>query len=331
MGDLPLTPAEAVGGHGIWAERAMRVLNRYTFSFALLLTLVLLIINLIRTPDFGWTEQLANFAPLAIAAAASTPAIISGGGGFDLSISPTMALTSGFYVVVLVPEGLGGYEALPVMLLIGAVIGAVNGLLIVGLRLLPVVVTLSTFFVLIGVNLKLVPAPESLRVTWMNDFAGTIAGIPGAIFLIAVPLVIWALLGLTPYRRMLYAVGSNDAAAFSAGVRVDAVRVIAYAVGGLFAALGGVAIIAVTSTANAGLSETYALQAIAAVALGGTSLWGGRGGIVGSLLGAASIYLLGNLLITLNANPSWLQVMYGAMLLVAVMLVGAAARTRSAA
>jgi ribose transport system permease protein len=88
-------PAAGGAGFGGVAEKALRVLNRYTFSFALLLTLVLLIINLIRTPNFGWTQQLANFAPLAIAAAASTPAIISGGGGFDLSISPVMVLTSG--------------------------------------------------------------------------------------------------------------------------------------------------------------------------------------------------------------------------------------------
>jgi ribose transport system permease protein len=331
MSDMPLPSAAAVSGPSVWVERSLKLLNRYTFSFALLLTLVLLIVNLIRSPEFGWTNQLANFAPLAIAAAASTPAIISGGGGFDLSISPTMVLTSGIFVVWLVPGGMGGYEAVPIMLLMGIAIGLINGLLIVRLRLLPVVVTLSTYFVLIGINLKVVPAPESLSVTWMNDFAGTIAGIPGALFLIAVPLVIWALIGLTPYRRMLYAVGSNDAAAFSAGVRVEVVRVIAYAIGGMFAAIGGIAIIAVTSTANAGLSETYALQAIAAVALGGTSLWGGRGGVVGSLFGAASIYLLGNLLITLNVNPSWLQVMYGAMLLLAVMLVGAAARSRQAA
>jgi ribose transport system permease protein len=330
MGEARLRAVGNAGELPGWAERYLRLLNKYTFSFALLLTLVLLVINLIQSPNFGWTDQLANFAPLAIAAMASTPAIISGGGGFDLSISPTMVLTTGVYVVFLVPEGYGGYEAVPVLLLIGILIGMINGLLIVRLRLLPVVVTLSTFFILIGVNLKLVEAPESLRVTWMNDFAGTILGIPGALFLIAVPLALWGLLGLTPYRRMLYAVGSNDAAAFSAGVKVDAVRVIAYSIGGLFAAIGGIAIVAVTSTANAGLSETYALQAIAAVALGGTSLWGGRGGALGSVFGAASIYLLGNLLITLNVNPSWLQVMYGGMLLVAVMLVGAAARARPA-
>lgn len=308
--------------------RALRFLNKYSFAFALVLTLVLLIVNLARSPDFGWTSQLANFAPLALAAMASTPAIISGGGGFDLSISPLMVLVSGVYVVWLAPNGAGGWEAVPIVLAIGAAMGMINGLLIVKLRLPPVVVTLATFFILIGVNLRLIEAPTFLSSTWLTDLAGTVAGIPGPLFLIVPPLIIWAIIGLLPYRRMLYAVGSNDAAAFSSGVNVGAVRVAAYTLGGFIGAIGGLAIIAVTSTASAGLSQTYALQAIAAVALGGTSLWGGRGGLIGSVLGAASIYLLGNLLITFNVNPSWLQVMYGGMLLLAVVLVGAASRQK---
>jgi ribose transport system permease protein len=311
-----------------WAA-ALRILNKYSFAFALLLTLVLLITNLARTPDFGWTNQLANFAPLAIAAMASTPAIISGGGGFDLSISPLMILTTGIYILGLAPNGLGGGEAVPILLAIGAAVGAINGLLIVRLRLAPVVVTLATFFVIIGINLRVISAPTFLPSTWMTDLAGSVGPIPGALFTVGFPLVVWIALGMIPFRRMLYSVGSNDAAAFSSGVNVSLVRVIAYALGGMFAAVGGIAVIAVTSTASSGLSQTYALGAIAAVALGGTSLWGGRGGLFGSVLGAASIYLLGNLLITLNVNPSWLQVMYGLMLLLAVVLVGAASRTRA--
>jgi ribose transport system permease protein len=308
--------------------RSLRFLNKYSFAFGLSLALLLLIVNLARSPDFGWTNQLANFAPLAIAAMASTPAIISGGGGFDLSISPIMIFTTGVYIIWLAPHGAGGWESVPILLALGGAIGLINGLLIVRLRLPPVVVTLSTFFILIGVNLRLIEAPTFLPSTWMTDLAGSIGPIPGALFLILPPLIVWAALGLIPYRRMLYAVGSNDAAAFSSGVSVGAVRMIAYSLGGLFAAIGGIAVIAVTSTASAGLSQTYALQAIAAVALGGTSLWGGRGGLVGSVFGAASIYLLGNLLITFNVNPSWLQVMYGGMLLLAVVLVGAASRTK---
>jgi ribose transport system permease protein len=269
--------------------RSLRFLNKYSFAFGLSLALLLLIVNLARSPDFGWTNQLANFAPLAIAAMASTPAIISGGGGFDLSISPIMIFTTGVYIIWLAPHGAGGWESVPILLALGGAIGLINGLLIVRLRLPPVVVTLSTFFILIGVNLRLIEAPTFLPSTWMTDLAGSIGPIPGALFLILPPLIVWAALGLIPYRRMLYAVGSNDAAAFSSGVSVGAVRMIAYSLGGLFAAIGGIAVIAVTSTASAGLSQTYALQAIAAVALGGTSLWGGRGGLVGSVFGAASI------------------------------------------
>jgi ribose transport system permease protein len=305
---------------------ALALLQKYSFSFALILTLVLLAWNLARSPDFGWTNQLANFAPLAIAAMASTPAIISGGGGFDLSVSPLMVFTSGIFAIWLVPNGLGGAEAVVIMLAAGAAVGAINGLLIVHLRLLPVVVTLATFFILIGVDLRLVETPEFVRSTWITDLADPVGPIPGPLFLIGFPLLVWGLLGRVPYRRMLLAVGSNDAAAFSSGINVDAVRVGAYALGGLFAAVGGLAILAATSTANSGVSQTYTLQAIAAVALGGTHLFGGRGGLTGSLLGAAAIFLMGNLLISFNLNASWLQVMFGAMLLVAVVFVGVGAR-----
>jgi len=312
------------------AERAapvLRVMHRYTFSFALVLTLVLLGWNLIRTPDFGWTSQLANFAPLAIAAMASTPAIISGGGGFDLSTSPLMVFTTAAFTVWLVPNGYGGAEAVPILLALGAAVGAINGILIVRLRLLPVVVTLATFFILIGVNLRMVEAPLFVRHTWLTDLAHNVGPIPGPLFLIGFPLLAWILIDRIPYRRMLMAVGSNDAAAFSSGINVGVVRVAAYALGGMFAAVGGMAILAVTSTAAANVSQTYTLQAIAAVALGGTHLFGGRGGLFGSLLGAAAIFLMSNLLISFNLNASWLQVMFGVMLLVAVVFVGIGAKS----
>jgi ribose transport system permease protein len=311
------------------AREAALLLRKYSFGLALLLTLALLIANLIRSPDFGWADQLASLAPLAIAAMASTPAVISGGGGFDLSVSPLMILTAGVYIVHLEPNGLGGAEAVPILLVLGAAIGLVNGVLINGLRVPPVVVTLSMFFILIGVNLEVIPQPEQVELTWMQYLAGWVGPIPGALFTIGFPLLVWAGLGLLPYRRTLYAVGSNDATAFSAGVSVGTVRAIAYSLGGMFAAVGGIAVVAVTSTANGSASQTYTLLAIAALALGGTSLWGGRGGLIGSALGAASLYLLGNLFVTLNVSPEWLQVTYGAMLLLAIVLVGGAARTKA--
>jgi ribose transport system permease protein len=327
----PLRDPSASLESRIRRSRLLRLLNRYSFSFGLALTVGLLITNLIQNSDFGWSDQLANFAPLAVASMASTPAIIAGRGGLDLSISPVMILTTGLFIVWLAPNGLGGAEAVPILLLAGAGVGVLNGLLIMILRVPAVVVTLAMYFFLIGLNLEVIAAPAYIDDTWVSNLAGHVGPIPGALFTIGAPLVIWALIGLLPYRRMLYAVGSNDATAFSSGVGIGLVRVIAYGLGGLFAAIGGLAVVAVSSTASAGLSSTYALQAIAAVVLGGTSLWGGRGGLIGSVFGAASIYLLGNLLITLNMNPAYLQVMYGGMLLLAVVIVGVAARSGKAA
>lgn len=308
--------------------KLLRLLNRYSFGFALLLTIALLAISWIREPNFGWQDQLANFAPLALAAMASTPAIISGGGGFDLSISPLMYLSGEVFIVWLAPHALGGVWSVPIILLGGVAFGALNGLLIAVLRVQPVVVTLSMYFILLGVDLRVAPSPQYLNESWLHHFAGSIGPVPGALFTIAFPIVVWIALGFTPYRRTLYAVGSNDATAFACGVNVALVRIVAYALGGLFAAVGGIALIALTSSANPSLAATYTLLAIAAVALGGTSLWGGRGGLLGSLLGAASIYLLGNLLITLQVDPSYLQVMYGGMLVFAVILSGLAGRAK---
>lgn len=309
----------------------LRLLNRYSFAFAGLLAAALLIANLLETSgNFGWTAQLANFAPMAIAAMASTPAILSGRGGFDLSISPVMIFTAAAYVAWLVPAGIDGPGAALVMVLLGAGIGLVNGFLIVWMRIPPVVATLSMYFILIGVNLKIIPSPVSVEGSWFANFAGSIGPIPGALVTLGLPLLIWVGLGRTPYRSALYATGSNDATAYSSGVNIAAVRIFAYSLGGLMAGIAGIAVIAVSGSASASLSTTYALQAVASVALGGTSLLGGRGGLVGPLLGAASIFLLGNLLISLQVDPSWLQVMYGCMLVLAVVLVTAASRTKRA-
>jgi len=313
---------------GALGSGAARLLNRYSFGFALLLTLVLLAATLIHDSNFGWKDQLANFAPMALAAMASTPAIISGGGGFDLSISPLLYLSGEVFIVWLAPHGLGGYASVPIVLALGLGIGLLNGLLIIILRVPPVVATLSMYFILIGVDLRVVPNAQYLGENWVHRLAGSIGPVPGALFTLGFPILVWLLIGLTPYRRTLYAVGSNDATAFASGVNVALVRVVAYGIGGLFAAVGGLALIGLTSSANPSLSTTYTLLAIASVALGGTSLWGGRGGLIGPMLGAASIYLLGNLLITLQVDPSYLQVMYGVMLIFAVILSGLSARTR---
>jgi ribose transport system permease protein len=313
-------PARAQGeATGRAVQRAART---YSFGFAALLTAALLITNIVTVHGgFGWSDQLANVAPMAIAALASAPSII--GGGFDLSISPLICLTNCVFVVWLVPHGLGGAISVPIMLGIGLGVGMVNGLLIVALRVQPIVVTLAMFFGLQGLDLLIAPNPASVNSTgWLRHLAQNVGPVPGALFTMGIPLLIWIALRFVPFRRLLYAVGSNDATAFSSGVNVNAVRVASYALGGLFAGFGGLALTSLVSSADASNATEYTLTGIAAVVLGGTALAGGRGGLIGPLLGAFSIYLLQNLLATFAINPAYLQIVYGGILIVAVVLGG---------
>ena len=314
---LPAPAQGATSGHGV--QRAART---YSFGFAALLTVALLITNITTVHGgFGWSNQLANVAPMAIAALASAPSII--GGGFDLSISPLICLTNCVFIVWLVPHGLGGAISVPILLGIGLLVGAVNGILIVALRVQPIVVTLAMFFSLQGIDLLIAPNPASVSSTgWVRHLASTIGPVPGAVITIGVPLVIWFALRFVPFRRLLYAVGSNDATAFSSGVNVNTVRIASYALGGLFAGVGGLALSGLVSSADASNATEYTLTGIAAVVLGGTSLAGGRGGLIGPLFGAFSIYLLENLLATFAINPAYLQIVYGGILIVAVVLGG---------
>jgi ribose transport system permease protein len=318
---LPARPQGAPARLAV--QRAVRT---YSFGFAAVLAIGMLVANIVTVHGgFGVADQLANVAPMAIAALASAPAIIAG--GFDISISPLILLTNAVYVVWLAPNGLGGAVSVPIVLGLGLAVGVLNGLLIMVLRVQAIVVTLAMFFSLQGVVLLIAPNPVSISSSgWVQHLAGSVGPIPGGLFTIGLPLLIWFSLRLVPLGRLLYAVGSNDATAFSSGVNVNAVRVASYGLGGLFAGFGGLALTGLVNSANASNSTEYTLVAIAAVVLGGTPLTGGRGGLVGPLLGAFSIYLMQNLLATFAINPAYLQIVYGGILIVAVVLGGAVSR-----
>lgn len=308
-----------------------QLLQTRPYMFALLLSAVLLIANIIVDTSFaepsGWALQLAAFAPFALVAAASTPSIVSGGGGLDISIGPLVVFINCVLVVWLLRAGVDSiFICIPIVMALGLFVGAINGLLVTVFRFQPVIATLCTFFVLSGISLKIAtnsqPAPDS----FVNDLADKVniigIGVPGALLLLAIPVVIWWGLGKTSYHRSLYAIGGDDAASYSAGVNVTRTRIIAYAIGGLFAAYAGIALTGLVETTQQSASAQYTLIALAAVALGGTPLGGGRGGLLGSMLGAAAIFLIQSLMDGLSVPTTWLQVVYGGLLIVGV-IVGA--------
>jgi ribose transport system permease protein len=304
---------------------ALSALRRQTFAFSLGLTVVLLVANVIADSSFArWSSvplTLATLAPLALVSMASVPAVI--GGGLDLSVGPLMSVANIVMVTVLLPHGLGnGWLSIPIILALGAAVGAINGALVSVLRFPPVIATLCSLFVLLGAAQDLAPTPHEAQANWTNSLSDSIGPIPWALVILVVPVLLWVILGRTSFRRTLYCVGDDDVAAFTAGVDVPRTRVAAYALGGLVAALAGLALTGVVHSGDSSLGLQYTLIALASVVLGGTPLGGGEGGMVGAFFGAATIYLIQNLIDALNVQPAWLPVVYGGVLVTAAILGG---------
>jgi ribose transport system permease protein len=302
-----------------------------TYSFAAVLFAALMIANLATIPQFvspaNIAGTLAVAAPFVLAAIASTPSILSGGGGIDISIGPLLGFANVLFISQLLPHGLGGpLPAIAIILALSAVVGAINGLLVVVVRLQPIVATLGSYLVLSGLALELMPQPGGTAPAWIVRFNGTFGHVPGALILVAIPVALWLAMQRTAYYRALIAVGGSERSAFSAGVNVALVRCLAYVIGGFFAGFAGLALTALVQSGDPTLGPQYTLIAITAVALGGTSLAGGRGGIAGSILGALSIFLIQNLLSALNVSSYWNQVVYGGILVVSL-VINAQART----
>jgi ABC-type sugar transport system ATPase subunit/ribose/xylose/arabinose/galactoside ABC-type transport system permease subunit len=288
-----------------------------------LLAVALLIANFIAQHSLlswsAWPVTFAELATPALLAMASTPAIL--GGGIDISVAPLFTLASVVIEVMLLRHGItSAFIVIPVAVACGALIGLLNGVLVNYGRYQAVVATLCMNFILSGFALGYAPSPVSGTTGWLTSLGSTWGGVPGGLILIAVPLAAWWGLGRTPFVKTLLAVGGSETTAYTAGVNVAAVRTLAYTLGGAIAGLAGVAIVAQLhqAEADAGFVTPFILLALAAVALGGTSMTGGRGSLLGALLGAAVIFLIENLLGALGLSSFWSQAVYGATLVVAV-------------
>lgn len=285
------------------------------------LCLVLLAVNLWLNParfapwNLGTTLGLA--APLVIAAIASLPPILAGRGGLDLSVGPLMGLVNVVTVRWLV-ERLGmssPAEVVPAVLLLGLLSGALNGWLAAFVRIQPIVATLGTSLLYAGLTLTISPSPAGTAPAWLKALAGAWSILP----LLAVAAV-WLAVKRLPFHEHLMAVGSDDRAAFTAGVPVATVRFFSYLLGGLMAAVGGLALTGLIGSADPNVAANLTLLAISAVALGGVSLAGGSGGLAAATLGAIDIFLLQTALTYFNVSTFLLQIAYGGALTLAVAL-----------
>ena len=242
--------------------------------------------------------------------------------GIDLSVGSVMFLSSAVAGVLVVKAGWPVAATLPVMVATGMVCGLANGLLIVRLRMAPFIVTLATLFVTRGLGLwitetRAVNLPDAFR----QLATARIAGVPSPVLITLLVLAVAHLvLTHTAFGRQLYAVGHDRAAAEKAGVPVARLMLGVYVICGACAAVGGMITLAQLAAVSPRLGQGRELDVIAAAVLGGTSLFGGRGGVVGSFLGAVLIESISNGLNIIDADPYVYPVITGSVILIAVLV-----------
>ncbi|HEY5081877.1 MAG TPA: ABC transporter permease [Bauldia sp.] len=260
---------------------------------------------------------------LAFVAMAQSLVVITA--GIDLSVGMTFTLTNCLASWIVVGSPLQTAGGVLGVLAVGALCGAINGAIVIFGRLQPIVTTIATGAIYFGIALALRPFPGG---SVNGDLADLLTGkifdvFPASLVVLAgVVVVVWIPFSRSVTGRGAYAVGSSDLAAYMSGVPVRRAKFVAYTLSGLLASIGGLFLTFFTYTGEAALASgnTYTLFSIAAVVLGGVSLFGGKGSAIGAIFGALAFRTIGDLLFVFNFDPLWQPLFQGVVLMIAVSL-----------
>nr|WP_251713045.1 ribose ABC transporter permease [Lactococcus ileimucosae] len=301
--------------------------NKFSSLTTLLALIVLMIVITIINPNFLTTNNLLNLLLQVTAngfiAFGMTFVILTS--GIDLSVGSILALSSAI-TAGLIANGMPVPLAIVVALLLGGVLGMINGLLISFGKLVPFIVTLATMTIFRGATLVYTngnPITQGMSNSYLFKFLGQgyILGIPFPVILMfAVFIILYIVLHKTAFGKSVYALGGNEKAAYISGIKLNKVKILIYTISGVMASISGLIITSRLSSAQPTAGASYEMDAIAAVVLGGTSLMGGKGSLIGTLIGALIIGVLNNGLNIIGVSAFWQQVVKGVVILIAVML-----------
>jgi ribose transport system permease protein len=323
-------------------------IRHFRLGIAYIILLVLLAVTVSLNDRFFTPAVITSTSnqsmTLVFAGMAQTTVVITG--GIDLSVGPIISMSNSLASSIFTEpdDALNIVVVVMIVLVVSALAGLVNGLIVVYGRLQPIIVTLATSSIFSGIALFLRPQPGGYVPDIYGDLLTRRVGqlLPETVFgedptgaaaffqslfdfiptsvilLIIVLLVVWI-----PFRRSqlgmwVYAVGSNEGAAYMSGVNVKLAKVSAYVLSGLFAGIGGLFLTAQTLSGDATTGTVFTLQSIAIVVLGGTSLFGGSGGVAGTIAGAVALRLIPTILFFARVNPLQQPLWEGAVILLAV-------------
>ena len=294
----------------------------------ILLLAVLLGTAVIRGPNLvspaGLGSAIIVAAPLILATYALMSVAIAGRGTVDLAVGPLLAFIN---VVIVTMNGLDLVTSpLGVFVLalgIGIAYQILFALVIIVVRVQPIIVALSGFLALSGINRVIMQRPGGVAPEWMGAWGKGDTIFSPILLILVLATVGWLLFTLSPFYKHLRMMGYDERAAFTAGVRGNVVRVGAHIIAGIFVALGALCYTALISSGDPTQGTTMSLTAVTAVVLGGVSLAGGRGNVLGALLGAVNLFLIGYVLATFNfgsVQAFVTQMSYGLILIASLLL-----------
>jgi ribose transport system ATP-binding protein len=298
-----------------------RSLPQTAMAFFVLIGLIL--ITSIFSPSFRTVRNFSNLIeqtlPLGIAALGQTFVIMTA--GIDLSAGSAISFVVAILSYVMAGT-LGVTGSIVLVFFVGVAVGLINGLAVTKLRLSPLIVTLAMLSILQGLALQLRPAPGGqVPDAFMDALTGQLGPV-------AMPLVLWVifatlgiyLLQFTRFGAHLYAVGGQERCAYLSGVNTDRVKIGAYVVSGISAAAAGIYLAARIGSGDPLVGQAYTLDSITAVVVGGTSLYGGRGSAVNTIVGAFIVGLLSNALNQLGVTSFYQYIFKGILLILAVFI-----------
>ncbi|RAK10608.1 ribose ABC transporter membrane protein [Halanaerobium saccharolyticum] len=303
-------------------KNILEILNKFKTGIGLL---ALIIILSFLSPYFLTIPNLLNVVRqvsiIAIVSFGMTMVILTG--GIDLSVGSMLAFSGAISAGMIINSGLNVFLAILIGLAAGTALGLFNGIAVAKAKLPAFIVTLAMMtiargFTLIYTNGRPISGFEK---TFRFFGAGYLGRIPVPVVIMFLLLfVIYILLKKTPLGRYIYAIGGNEKATKLSGINTDKIKIAVYALNGFLAAVSGIILTSRLNSAQPMAGEGYELDAIAAVVLGGTSLSGGSGGVIGTIVGALIIAVLNNGLNLLNVSSFYQLVAKGAVILLAVFL-----------
>lgn len=298
------------------------LLDRAPFLVACLMLLaIVLVYGALQRGVFTLDElNLDTAAAMTLILAATGQTIVLMRGGIDLSIGGMISLGTVIAATQFGEDPLNIVMWVAIILALGAAIGAINGLLISVLKLQPFLVTLATWSILNGAAMLILPTDGGKVPGWWIGFSySTLLGLSGPVWMLIGLLLFWTWFRATRLGITIQATGSNEKSAMLSGVSITRVNVLTYGLSGLFAAAAAIYLTTQTGGGSPTIGKDYILPSVAAAVIGGVSLFGGRGHLGGTMVGAFVLTLIGNLVFVMRVSSYWQPVASGVILLLAVL------------